>query len=154
MTQVPQIIRTTIAQNIRRHRLQKYPGRGGAKACAAAFGVSPQQWSPWERGVRTPSEPYLRRLAEFFDTTVEELSQPLFLDETIQPEQLPDQEERYFKAIISQKMSNSSPMPASLPEFLLNSHNAGTKAVFVVQVEMVVTEVRYETIQREGRGRA
>ncbi|MCD8139822.1 MAG: helix-turn-helix domain-containing protein [Planctomycetaceae bacterium] len=147
MSQMPQVVRTAIAQNIRRHRLEKFPGRGGAKSCAKAFGVSPQQWSPWERGYRTPSEAHLQRLAEFFDTTVEELTRPSLTEEAVTLP-FPGQKEPLFKAIISHKVSDSSPTPVTLPEFFLDAPNAGAKAVFVIKDEMVVTEVRYETTAR------
>lgn len=62
-----------IASNIRACRMARFPGRGGAKKCAEAFGVSPQQWSPWERGARTPSEEKLRQIAAFFGVTEEYL---------------------------------------------------------------------------------
>ncbi|MDR1611614.1 MAG: helix-turn-helix domain-containing protein [Planctomycetota bacterium] len=71
MRQIPEELRQTIAENIRYWRHRKYPGKGGSKKCADAFGVSQQQWSPWERGTRTPGEIRLRQIARFFDTTVE-----------------------------------------------------------------------------------
>ncbi len=73
MGKLPSELRRIIAANIRMERVKKYPGRGGSKQCAAAFGVSPQQWSPWERGMRTPDELRLAQLAEFFDVTTEYL---------------------------------------------------------------------------------
>ena len=69
----PPQLRQTIAANIRECRLKNYPGHGGAKQCAEAFGVSPQQWSPWERGMRTPDELRLSQIADFFDVSVEYL---------------------------------------------------------------------------------
>ncbi len=71
MGAIPQELREIIAWNIRACRLRKFPGRGGGKQCAEAFGVSPQQWSPWERGMRTPDEIRLAQMAEFFGVTVE-----------------------------------------------------------------------------------
>lgn len=73
MGKIPQELRQIIARNIRNCRLKKYPGRGGGKRCAEAFGVSPQQWSPWERGMRTPDELRLSQIARFFGVTVEDL---------------------------------------------------------------------------------
>lgn len=73
MGKIPQELRKNIASNIRECRKKKFPGRGGAKTCAQAFGVSPQQWSPWETGKRVPDEARLTRLAEFFDVSVEYL---------------------------------------------------------------------------------
>lgn len=71
MGKMPDALRETIARNIRDCRLRKFPGRGGGKRCAESFGVSPQQWSPWESGKRTPDELRLEQIASFFSTTVE-----------------------------------------------------------------------------------
>lgn len=71
MGKMPDALRETIARNIRDCRLRKFPGRGGGKRCAESFGVSPQQWSPWESGKRTPDELRLEQIASFFGTTVE-----------------------------------------------------------------------------------
>jgi transcriptional regulator with XRE-family HTH domain len=68
---VPSSLREIIGQNIERCRQAKFPGRGGSKVCAETFGVSPQQWSPWETGKRTPSSKKMAQLAEFFVVTVE-----------------------------------------------------------------------------------
>lgn len=73
MVKVPNELREIIARNIRNCRSKKFPGRGGAKKCAETFGVSPQQWSPWERGMRTPDEMRLEQLADFFGVSVEYL---------------------------------------------------------------------------------
>ncbi len=70
MGRIPGTLRETIGRNIKDCRLKKYPGRGGAKRCAEEFGVSPQQWSPWERGFRTPDESRLGEIAAFFGVTV------------------------------------------------------------------------------------
>ncbi len=76
MRKIPDELRITIARNIRELRLKKFPGRGGGKKCAEAFGlhvkqnVSPQQWSPWERGMRTPGETRMMQIADFFNVTV------------------------------------------------------------------------------------
>ncbi len=71
MKQIPELLRRTIADNIRYCREQRFPGQGGSKQCADAFGVTQQQWSPWELGKRTPNESRLAEIAEFFGTTVE-----------------------------------------------------------------------------------
>lgn len=75
MGRTPEILRQIIAANIRACRMDKFPGRGGGKKCAEAFGVSPQQWSPWERGMRTPDELRLSQIADFFGVTVEYMRQ-------------------------------------------------------------------------------
>ena len=66
MGKIPDKLRAIIALNIRQCRLEQFLDRGGGKKCAEAFGVSPQQWSPWERGMRTPDEERLERIAKFF----------------------------------------------------------------------------------------
>ncbi|MCC8190320.1 MAG: helix-turn-helix transcriptional regulator [Planctomycetes bacterium] len=71
MGKMPNALRENIARNIRDCRLKNFPGRGGGKRCAESFGVSPQQWSPWESGKRTPDELRLEEIAKFFGTTVE-----------------------------------------------------------------------------------
>lgn len=73
MGKIPNDLREAIARNIKTQREKKFPGRGGGKKCAEAFGVSPQQWSPWERGMRTPDEMRLKQIADFFELTVEDL---------------------------------------------------------------------------------
>ncbi len=89
MGKIPNTLREVTGRNIRYCRLQKYPGRGGGKQCAAAFGVSPQQWSPWENGMRIPSETRLAQLAEFFGVTVEWLRRDNHLPPAEKPEELP-----------------------------------------------------------------
>ena len=73
MGKIPEQLRQIIAANIRACRMKKFPGRSGGKKCAEAFGVSPQQWSPWERGMRTPDELSLSQIADFFGVTVEHM---------------------------------------------------------------------------------
>lgn len=85
MGKIPNELRVTIAKNIRDCRMKKFPGRGGGKRCAEAFGVSPQQWSPWERGMRTPDELRLSQIAKFFGVTVEFLRR----DHTVKPAEAP-----------------------------------------------------------------
>ncbi len=87
MGKIPNELREIIAHNIRDCRLKKFPGRGGGKKCAETFGVSPQQWSPWERGMRTPDELRLSQIAEFFDVSVEFLRR----DNSVKkPESMPE----------------------------------------------------------------
>jgi len=64
-------LRFIVGENIKYCREQAYPGMGGSKECAEAFGVTQQQWSPWELGKRLPKEQRLAKIAEFFGTTVE-----------------------------------------------------------------------------------
>ncbi len=78
MGKIPKDLREAIARNIRDCRMKKFPGRGGGKKCAEEFGVSPQQWSPWERGMRTPDELRLSQIADFFGVSVEFLRRDNF----------------------------------------------------------------------------
>lgn len=64
-------LRSIVGENIKYCREKRFPGLGGGKECAEAFGVSPQQWSPWELGKRLPKEKRLKEIAEFFGTTME-----------------------------------------------------------------------------------
>ncbi len=66
MGKVPVDLRVNVANNIRNCRKSRYPKWGGSKKCAAAFGVTPQQWSQWERGAHMPDEVSMMALAEFF----------------------------------------------------------------------------------------
>ena len=65
--------RKTIGANIRARRVDRFPGHGGSRRCAEAFGVSPQLWSLWEGGKRTPPETRLRQVAIFFAVTPDDL---------------------------------------------------------------------------------
>ena len=64
-------LRLIVGENIKYCREQRFPGMGGSKECADAFGVTQQQWSPWELGKRLPKEKRLAKIAEFFDTTAD-----------------------------------------------------------------------------------
>ncbi len=70
MAKIPEALKKTVGANIAFLRKKKFPGFGGAQICAAEFGVSPQQWSPWERGSRMPNEDRMQSIAEFFGVTV------------------------------------------------------------------------------------
>lgn len=108
MGKIPNELRETIARNIRDCRMKKFPGRGGGKKCAEAFGVSPQQWSPWERGMRTPDELRLSQIAEFFGVTVEYLRR----DNTVRkPEALPGAEYTRYPAATYSDYSHPQVQP-------------------------------------------
>ncbi len=62
-----------ISRTITRLREQRFPGYGGKKKCAEAFGVHPQVWRDWEKGHRTPGPVYQRKLTEFFNITLSQL---------------------------------------------------------------------------------
>lgn len=95
MGKIPGELRATIARNIHACRMNAYPGRGGSKKCAETFGVSPQQWSQWERGLRVPDELRIKQIADFFGKTVEymrrdnQLFEEKLLDATPCPGEVP-----------------------------------------------------------------
>lgn len=94
MGKIPNELRETIARNIRDCRMKKFPGRGGGKKCAESFGVSPQQWSPWERGMRTPDELRLSQIADFFGVTVEFLRR----DNSVKKQEIPTHDSQAYGA--------------------------------------------------------
>jgi transcriptional regulator with XRE-family HTH domain len=73
MGRLTRVEKEIIAYNISEQRKLRYPGHGGGKKCAAAFGIPPQQWSPWESGGRTPDDNRLKQIATFFEVTVADL---------------------------------------------------------------------------------
>lgn len=73
MARVKKELRAAIAANIREQREKIFPGRGGSRKCAEAFGVTPQRWSPWENGSRSPDEASLQKIASFFGVTSNDL---------------------------------------------------------------------------------
>ncbi len=66
MGRIPVDLRKNVADNIRSCRRCRYPMRGGSKMCAVDFGVTPQQWSQWERGAHMPDECRMMAIADFF----------------------------------------------------------------------------------------
>lgn len=110
MGKIPNDLRQTIASNIRNCRMNKFPGRGGGKKCAEAFGVSPQQWSPWERGMRTPDELRLQQIADFFGVTVEYLRRD---NSTKKPESMATTGDAAFASFYGESYQ---PMPPALRE--------------------------------------
>lgn len=64
-------LRLIVGENIKYCQEKRFPGMGGGKECAEAFGVSQQQWSPWQLGKRLPKEKRLVEIAEFFGMTPE-----------------------------------------------------------------------------------
>jgi Predicted transcriptional regulators len=151
MGKIPQSLRETIARNIRECRMKKYPNRGGSKQCAEAIGVSPQQWSPWERGQRTPDEARLESIAKFFDVSVE------FLRRDNRP--VPGTPSGSPPASITDpSISNPSPSgttsqsqtppvipPLSVPETIMMLHSMNLKAVY--EVEIHIKNVKYIPVE-------
>lgn len=113
MGKIPNDLRQTIASNIRNCRMNKFPGRGGGKKCAEAFGVSPQQWSPWERGMRTPDELRLQQIADFFNVTVEYLRR----DNSVKrPEHIPSIAESQYGGLYGDTSYNPAPPTLREPD--------------------------------------
>jgi transcriptional regulator with XRE-family HTH domain len=69
-------MRLLIAWRIRDERVKLFPNMGGAKKCAAAFGVSQQQWSLYESGGRTPDDSKLAHIAKLFKVTLAHMKTP------------------------------------------------------------------------------
>ncbi len=69
-------LREVIAWRIAEGRRSAYPHRGSLTKCAAEFGVSPQQWSQYESGHRSPEDHNLERIAKHLQTTVQNLMTP------------------------------------------------------------------------------
>lgn len=69
-------LRDIIAWRITDARNTRFPGRGGAKKCAAEFGVSDQQWSQYENARRTPDDEKLKSIASLLCVTIESLKTP------------------------------------------------------------------------------
>ncbi len=65
--------KNNIANNLRRFRMAKFPQNDGQKRCAAAMGVEPYQYAPWEEGVRTPCGKNIALIAGYFGISIEQL---------------------------------------------------------------------------------
>ncbi|MCD8141424.1 MAG: helix-turn-helix transcriptional regulator [Planctomycetaceae bacterium] len=139
MGRIPEELRQTIAQNIRTCRMNKFPGRGGAKLCAQAFGVSPQQWSPWERGLRIPDETRLRKIAEFFGVDVD------YLRKNHGNVQVTPPPPPASAAVSKQPTPSEMEGVLTTPEFLDKLYRHRLQAVY--RVEVTVTSVTYEQIR-------
>ncbi len=63
--------RAIVSDNLKKLREKRYPGHGGKKQVAEAMGLKIQQWSPWEKGQRMPSEIRLEKIAQFFGVPIE-----------------------------------------------------------------------------------
>ncbi len=141
MGKIPLSLHETIARNIRAERMKKFPGRGGSKQCAEAIfqfigkNVSPQQWSPWERGRRTPDETRLEQMATFFGRTVE------YMRRDTSP-RVPGTPDSSASSIAS--MADTTPPPyacMSTPELLMAIGRDRMKAVY--RVEIYVSVARF-----------
>ncbi len=60
-----------VSDNLKRLREKMYPGHGGKKQVADAMRLKIQQWSPWEKGQRIPSDIRLEKIAAFFSVSVD-----------------------------------------------------------------------------------
>lgn len=63
-----------IAKAIRDTRKKIYPHHGGARQFAQENGYSPQQWSQWERGARTPNKDNLERIDQAFSLYIDDFT--------------------------------------------------------------------------------
>lgn len=63
-----------VSKNLVYLRSLKFPGYGGSKKCADALGIKQQQWSPWEKGQKLPSEDSLEKIAALFEVPLEYLT--------------------------------------------------------------------------------
>lgn len=63
-------------RNLKILRELKFPGRGSKTKIAEAIGIRPQQWGPWENGIRIPELRNLGKIASFFHVKHEELFDP------------------------------------------------------------------------------
>ena len=90
MGRIPSQLKKIIASNIRACRKKRFPRHGGSKQCAAQLGVSPQQWTLWEVGKRTPDEVRMAGIADFFGVTVEDLRRDNLPEPTEENRLLPE----------------------------------------------------------------
>ncbi len=136
MSKVQSSLRETIARNIRECRLERFPGRGGSKKCAAEFSryigqnISPQQWSPWERGMRMPKERHLQQIAAFFGKTIEYMC-----GDNRQPIPAAPVVPHYDESAVSSYAGMSA------PELVMAMGRRRMKAVY--QVEISVASVKF-----------
>jgi transcriptional regulator with XRE-family HTH domain len=135
----PQELRAIIAANIREMRMKKFPGRGGAKKCALSYGVSPQQWSPWERGTRTPGEAHMHRLSAFFqvDATSFLLPVPSMAVPSFEP--VPEESAMPPSLGVAPEAFRSESGQEGLLSLLL-----GRQIKAIYRVELLVTDLTYE----------
>ncbi len=129
MSRIQSSLRATIARNIRNCRLEKFPGCGGSKACAAKISrytgkhISPSQWSSWESGGRTPNEESLQQIAAFFEKTVEYM-----VTNRISTSIIPD--------VQSYEPAGSSYVGMSAPELIMVMGRSRMKAVYEVMISI------------------
>ena len=62
-----------VIRNIKLHKKQMFPERGGGNRLARELGISPQLLSQWTNGARFPTTEKLIALAEVFGITIQEL---------------------------------------------------------------------------------
>ena len=146
MGKIPDNLRAIIARNIKNCRMRKYPGWGGGKRCAEAMGVSPQQWSPWECGKRTPDEVRLAAIAEHFGVTSEFLRRdhdvPLSLADCV------ERAEALRLSAVGAPFQNAGFPWRSAP------HNPGSPESFYWLLDWLVCRLMQQglTIRRQGTG--
>ncbi len=123
--------RVTIAKNISACRIEKFPEHGGSRKCAAEFSryigkhITPQQWSVWECGMRTPKEESLQQIAEFFGKTLEYMysdNSPPASPIPVMPRDVP---------------AGSSYADMSAPELIMAMGQSRMKVVYEVEISVV-----------------
>lgn len=107
MGKVPVDLRKNIATNIRHCRSNRFPMWGGSKKCAEEFGVSPQQWSQWERGKHMPDEYRMIELADFFGVSTEYLRR----DNTVPASTLGDTRKSPYQGLRVVRIDNGVEVP-------------------------------------------
>lgn len=122
--QVANKLKSIISKNIKKCRLKAFPGHGGGRRCAAAFGVTPSQWSHWENNRRIPDEYIRSQLAVFFGIPESEFVKPSFAADTVAVKESPPLRD-------CRQMNALGVIPAALPENVM-AELAGRIAKFAV----------------------
>lgn len=73
MIHLPQRNKIILIENIRRHKMKNFPGKGSGIRLAEEIGVTPQTISNWLNGSRLPTMSQMYCLAKAFDVSPLEL---------------------------------------------------------------------------------
>jgi transcriptional regulator with XRE-family HTH domain len=132
-----------IAYNISEQRKLRYPGHGGGKKCAAAFGIPPQQWSPWEAGSRTPDDNRLNQIAAFFGVTVPDLRKEPENWEKVYPGWMATKRKSRKREL--EAMTMFAAQPQSLPIAAPAMPGAGDKDMMALLALLAASHGKLET---------
>ncbi len=130
MSRIHSSLRATIARNIRKCRLEKFPEYGGSGKCAAKFfeytgkKFSHSQWSSWETGGRTPNEESLQKIAEFFKTTIDYMLTDHRLSASTTP------------TVPPYEPADSSYVSMPVPRLIVAMENTRPKSVYEVEISI------------------